>query len=284
MGENSKISWTDHTFNPWWGCTKVNTGCSHCYAEILGNRFGVKWGVSAERRRFLGKHWNEPLKWNRNAEQAGVPARVFCGSMCDVFEDRADLDGERVRLWKLTSSTPWLRWLLLTKRPKNIARMVPWGSTPPKNVALLVSVSDQRTAEELTPDLLLTPAAMRGVSLEPMVGPVDLRYLQPGDPPTEINALEGTHGVLRPHGGTCAKLDWIVCGGESGPNARPCHVEWIRSVVRQCAEAKVPCWNKQLGRESRDSNCMIFPLRDRAGADPYEWPADLRVRQRPVGW
>lgn len=117
MGADSKIQWTHHTFNPWWGCARVSPGCEHCYAERDAARWGTKWGVNAERRFFGDKHWAEPLKWNRAAGKARETRRVFCASMADVFEDREDLAPHRARLYKLIESTPCLVWQLLTKRP-----------------------------------------------------------------------------------------------------------------------------------------------------------------------
>ena len=126
MGEKTGIAWTDSTFNPWHGCQRVSPGCELCYAETFDARFGEPhWGPKAPRRFFGDKHWNEPLKWNRAAEASGVRRRVFCASMADVFEDRPDLVEHRLRLWKLIEATPHLDWLLLTKRPENIHRMLP---------------------------------------------------------------------------------------------------------------------------------------------------------------
>jgi protein gp37 len=127
MGKNSSIEWTDHTFNPWWGCTKVSPGCEHCYAEAWAKRVGANvWGSKSERRFFTEKHWSEPLKWNADAESEKTRKRVFCASMADVFEARIDLNPWRLKLWNLIEITPWLDWLLLTKRPQNIAERVPW--------------------------------------------------------------------------------------------------------------------------------------------------------------
>lgn len=144
MGENSKIEWTHHTFNTWWGCVKVSPACDNCYAESLSKRFGDHWGPKAEYRTFSDKHWNEPLRWNRAAEKAGERHRVFCASMADVFDNRAP-EGARERLWALIRQTPHLDWLLLTKRPQNIAEMLPedWGDGYP-NVWLGVTVENQR--------------------------------------------------------------------------------------------------------------------------------------------
>ena len=120
MSERTAIGWCDHTFNPWWGCQRVSDGCARCYAEAMAKRTGNPvWGPGA--RRFFGeKHWQEPVRWNAAAERLSVRRRVFCGSMCDVFEDRPDLVEPRGRLWRLIRATPHLDWLLLTKRPENI--------------------------------------------------------------------------------------------------------------------------------------------------------------------
>lgn len=127
MSKDSKIEWTHHTFNPWWGCTKVSAGCKHCYAETWAKRLGKDfWGVKAARRELSPAYWRQPFAWNVAAAAAGVRARVFCASMADVFEDRRDLDERRARLWKVIDSTPNLDWLLLTKRPENVERLAPW--------------------------------------------------------------------------------------------------------------------------------------------------------------
>ncbi len=121
MAKNSQIEWTHHTFNPWWGCTKVSSACDNCYAELWAKRMGHQlWGTAAPRRFFGDKHWQEPLMWNEEAGLASRRERVFCASMADVFE-RSDLDAQRARLWQLIQSTPNLDWLLLTKRPQNVS-------------------------------------------------------------------------------------------------------------------------------------------------------------------
>ena len=123
MGANSKIEWTTHTFNPWWGCTKVSEACKHCYAEAWAKRVGQNvWGPKPERRLLSDNHWRQPLKWNRDAANAAERPRVFCASMADVFEDRDELIEHRDRLFDLIEATPKLDWLVLTKRPQNVAR------------------------------------------------------------------------------------------------------------------------------------------------------------------
>lgn len=273
MGKDTKISWCDHTFNPWWGCAKVDTCCKNCYAETLGSRFKVTWGPEAWRRRFGDHHWNDPIRWNRAAEKAGRRARVFCGSMCDVGEDRRDLDDERERLWNLIEATPNLDWMLLTKRIESLSAKLPWPRPMP-NVWVGATAGHRGALGSI--DLLRdVPAAVRFISAEPLIE--DL-------------------GALNLRG-----ISLVIPGGESGPHARPCRVEWIRSIVRQCREAGVACFVKQYGSHAiGDGNDVSdevarewdadggnvwatqrLPLRDRAGANPDEWPTDLKVRQMP---
>lgn len=234
MGADSKIEWTDHTFNPWWGCQKVSPGCEHCYADTLAARFGHDiWGPphATDRRTFGDKHWNDPVKWNRAAEVAKVSARVFCGSMCDVFEDAPQVAAERDRLLALIEVTPWLDWLLLTKRPQNVAGMTHrWDSGWPGNVWLGTSVEDQERADERIPALLdVAGPAVRFLSCEPLLGPVDLTWW-----------LDRTGAAFPP-------LDWVIVGGESGPGARPMHPDWVRSLREQCLAGGAAFFFKQWG-------------------------------------
>lgn len=226
MGQQTAIEWTDHTFNPWWGCTKVSPGCTHCYAETWSSRYGHDiWGPRKPRRTFGEKHWQEPLKWHYAATQQGRRARVFCASMADVFEDNRGIEAEREKLWTLIAETPMLDWLLLTKRPENMMRFAPWGAQWPANVWAMTSVENQEQAEKRLPKLLTVPAVVRGLSIEPLLGPVDLeRWL--------------------------ADIQWVIVGGESGPNARPMHPNWARSVRDQCHAAGVAFFFKQWGNWS----------------------------------
>jgi protein gp37 len=230
MGKDSTIEWTDHTFNPWWGCTKVSPGCLHCYAETWAKRVGQKvWGEKKDRRFFTEKHWSEPLKWNAAAESEKRRKRVFCASMADVFEARNDLDPWRVKLWELIEKTPWLDWLLLTKRPQNIAERVPWTDDWPVNVWLGTTVEDQERAEERLPILLKFPAKCRFLSCEPLLGSLDLSAWTHNRP-------KGLHGI-----------DWVIAGGESGPHSRAMLPGWARSLRDQCQESGVPFHFKQWG-------------------------------------
>ena len=257
MGESTAIGWTDHTFNPWWGCARVSPGCEHCYAEAFAKRTGhAVWGKSSDRRFFGDKHWAEPLKWNAAAEQAGRPALVFCASMADVFEDRRDLDETRARLFELIPETPWLIWQLLTKRPEHVLDLVPdrWKRSTeippgivtqvatvhhpsrwPSNCWIGTTVEDQRRAGERIPLLIDVPAPVRFLSCEPLLGRVDLSG--PGIP------LVWLGGDPR----FDAALHWVIAGGESGPGHRPLDLDHARALRDQCRTAGVPFFFKQVG-------------------------------------
>lgn len=317
MGKDSSISWTDHTFSPWWGCTKISAGCEHCYADSFSRRVGhgkrlpTIWGPRAERRFMSDAHWKEPLRWNRAAEKAGKRARVFCASMADVFEDREDLRAPRARLWRLIAETTHLDWLLLTKRPENAERLAlqAWsnafaystsGGEPERwwlpNIWLGTTCEDQARANERLPHLLAVPAAVRFVSYEPAIGPVDftriVEWERPGPPVTsvEFDALRGFCGST-PDRDTPAVngLDWIIVGGESGPGARPFDMAWARETVRQTREAGVACFVKQMGAKALGRDCehgregKPCGFVDPKGGNWDEWPEDLRVREFPRG-
>lgn len=225
MSKNSKIEWTHHTFNPWWGCVKVSPACKNCYAETWAKRVGSDvWGAGAPRRFFSDAHWKQPLKWNDEAIRDRARRRVFCASMADVFEDRRDLDLWRMRLWELIERTPSLDWLLLTKRPECVSRLAPWGDHWPKNVWLGTTAEDQASADERVPALVGHKAGVMFVSCEPLLGPLDLRKW------------------LDPSG-----LNWVIAGGESGTKARPMNPAWPRSLRDQCISAGVAFHFKQWG-------------------------------------
>jgi protein gp37 len=228
MAQNSSIEWTDHTFNPWWGCSKVSPACDNCYAELWAKRMGHQvWGSAADRRFFSDAHWNEPLGWNEDARVARHRKRVFCASMADVFERRSELNPQRIRLWHLIEQTPWLDWLLLTKRPQNISHMAPWGDDWPANVWLGTTVESQVFAEKRLPFLLQNGAVVRFLSCEPLLGPLDL------------SSWFHKKGVY--------PIDWVIAGGESGPRSRPMHPDWAGKLLHQCQKAKVPFHFKQWG-------------------------------------
>jgi protein gp37 len=229
MAKDSKIEWTNHTFNPWWGCVRVSPACRNCYAEAIAHRFGISvWGKRSERRMLSDAYWSEPYKWNKSAEVAGVRPRVFCASMADVFEDRTELDPLRLRLWELIDRTKSLDWLLLTKRPHLVRQMVPWGALWPENVWLGTTAETQLWAERRVPQLLNYPARVRFVSCEPLLGAIDLSPW--------MYEPSGRKGI-----------DWVIAGGESGHHSRPSNPEWFRSLRDQCTEAGVAFHFKQWG-------------------------------------
>lgn len=320
MGRETGISWCHSTFNPWRGCTKVSAGCANCYAETLSHRnpgtLGV-WGPKGTRVVAAESAWREPLKWDRDAAKAGERHRVFCASLADVFEnwqgpmvDSAGgqiwtvgglwgtgfrsgetnekhrlltMDDVRRRFFKLVTETRNLDYLVLTKRIENALRMMvaaglyaaenPNLPCPQPNLWIGTSVENRATLARID-HLRRVPAAVRFLSLEPLLedlGPID---------------LTGVH--------------WVIVGGESGPGARPCNVEWIRSIVRQCREAGVACFVKQLGsnpdgdelwqptgrvKRDRFGDLTHIQLRltvaDKKGGAMEEFPADLRVREFP---
>lgn len=307
MAETTKIAWATSTWNPWIGCSKVHTGCEHCYAErdFAIRRKKVEWGLNGTRVKTSDAYWRKPFAWDKKAEAAGERWRVF-PSLCDPFEawfGYADdgrggdctLDELRFEMFELIDRTPNLDWLLCTKRPSNIWSMwqpssvKPWADRPVhlydnphplrrENVWLIYSASDQGSLDQGVGSLLkcrnLVPVI--GLSLEPLVDAVNL-------------------------GDYLHALDWVIIGGESGPEARRCYADWVRRIVKQCKSAGVPCFVKQLGAVVHDLGmtsadhvepCECWPDKTRTdhhhvllkhpkGGDLDEWPTDLRVREFP---
>jgi protein gp37 len=313
MGDKSKIQWTEATWNPVVGCTRVSAGCQHCYAERVAHR-----GMAPQHRGLTvvgekGPRWNgqvrfvphvldKPLRWKR-------PRRIFVNSLSDLFHE--SLSEEQIAaVFGVMAASPQHTFQVLTKRPARMVEWFRWAESygdgydllragmpsglltcaheavsgdawedveppttemtpsaerfgtawPLPNVWLGCSVEDQATADERIPLLVEVPAALRWVSYEPALGPVNFRRV--------------------------SSLDWIVVGGESGPGARPFDVEWARSAIRQGREAGVPAFVKQLGANRYDNGKPFrswgaMKLRDRKGGEPEEWPEDLRVREWP---
>lgn len=236
MGKATAIEWTDHTFNPWWGCTKVSPGCDHCYAEVWARRVGqAVWGHKEPRRFFSAAHWKQPRAWNTEATESGTRRRVFCASMADVFEDRRDLDAARKQLWQIIADTPQLDWQLLTKRPQNVARLAPWKKQWPGNVWLGTTVEDQPRAALRIPILLRIPAKVRFLSCEPLVGPVDLSKFVRGN----------------------VDINWIIAGGESGPGARPMEPAWVRQLRDFSHDREIAFHFKQWGHWAPKSSSDV---------------------------
>jgi protein gp37 len=266
MAERTHISWTDHTFNPWMGCTKVSLGakgaCEGCYAEhLVQTRMGrAEWG-NHPRTRTSVSYWRQPLAWNRKAAAAGTRPFVFCASLADVFDNQVDPEWRR-DLFDLIHATPRLVWLLLTKRPQNIKRlfietMMSDGLIDftarewPRNAAIGCTIVTQAEADRDLPHLLAAKAALRPafafVSMEPLMGPVNLTMLH-YDGVTNIDALRGRHGLSL--SADCERLDWVIAGGETDQGvhkARPADGNWYRSLRDQCTAARVAFHFKQHG-------------------------------------
>ena len=226
MAEKSKIEWTDHTFNPWQGCTRISAACDHCYAADISARFGRGdlWD-GKKRSRTTAAYWRKPIKWEKAAksffETEGRRQRVFCASMADVFDNQVPEDW-RADLWALIRATPSLDWQLLTKRPQNIGKMLPafWDEIK-SHVWLGATAENQDAADRNIPHLAKHDAAVRFLSVEPMLGPVDLFGHRP--------------------------IDWVIAGGESGPKARPSSPEWFYDLAIQCDALGIPFLFKQWG-------------------------------------
>ena len=208
----------------------MSEACDNCYAETWAKRLGKKvWGPSTPRRFFGDTHWNEPLKWNKEAGEEGIRRRVFCASMADVFENRPDLVEHRLRLLKLIEQTPNLDWLLLTKRIHLVRKQLPKGYAFPKNVWLGATVETQDAANKRIEYLLeFDSPSVRFLSCEPMLGPIDLSQFLKRKPGS-------------------AKLDWVIAGGESGHGSRPMNPAWPQALLKQCSEAGVAFHFKQWG-------------------------------------
>lgn len=255
MAEKTGISWTDATFNPVWGCTKVSPACDQCYAEGVADRFAPgAWGPHGTFRTFGNSHWNAPRRWNHVAGRDGVRKRVFCASMADVFDNRWP-DGVRDRLWRLIAETPNLDWQLLTKRPSNIAEMLPadWGAGW-KNVWLGITAENQIELDRRWPHLAKIPAHIRFMSCEPLLSDLilpDARDL----------------------------LHWVIVGGESGRRARPTPVARAISVVDQAKAMGAAAFHKQAGsNRGPDWPATVTGK----GDTPEQWPEALWVQEFPV--
>jgi protein gp37 len=227
--ENSKIEWTDHTFNPWIGCQHVSPGCDHCYAETQ-NAFrkwnGGTWGPHAPRKRTSVAYWKNPIKWNAEARtfrrEHDHRPRVFCASLADVFDNQVPRSW-REYLFALIRECKRLDWLLLTKRPQNISKMLPadWGGGY-RNVWLGVTAENQTYFDQRWRILQRIPAVVRFISYEPALGPLRLPK----------------HGPVP---------DWLISGGESGGGARPLDPQWAHDIIADCRRLGVVPFHKQWG-------------------------------------
>lgn len=292
MSEKTGISWADSTWNPWHGCTKVSPGCKRCYAESWRFRL-AEWGPTAPRVRTSASYWKQPLKWNQEAwqecQECGwrgpvsqthvdcprcegedlkpTRRRVF-PSMCDPFEDNPQVANWRGEFFALIEKTPNIDWLLLTKRPENIFSLGTdavgevWDNWLARqtNVWLGTSVESQDYFEPRVAALLRNGVQARVLflSVEPMIAPVRLV-------PTQVYP---TWWQFVPMINT--KIDWVICGGESGAGCRPMDLQWARDLRDDCMVHGVKFFMKQLGG---------FPNK-RDGRD--DLPVDLRVREVPI--
>jgi len=264
MADKSAIEWTDATWNPVRGCTRVSPGCGGpgkaggCYAERIAARFsgpGQPFEGFAERKggeaRWTGKvaliedMLAVPLRWSK-------PRRIFVNSMSDLFHEHLP-DGAIDQVFAMMALCPQHTFQVLTKRPERMRDYLSdQDPMPLPNVWLGVSAEDQARADERIPLLLETPAAVRFVSCEPLLGPIDLINLdhtgaQRKDQAHGISALWRAAAEI----GLRTMLDWVICGGESGPVARPMHPDWARSLRDQCQAAGVPFFFKQWGGKKR---------------------------------
>lgn len=359
MSTNTSIEWTDVTWNPVRGCSRVSPGCDHCYAMGQAHRFSgpgntyeglttirkgkVDWTGAA---RFVPEMLREPLRWR-------APKRVFVNSMSDLFHH--SVTNEQIAaVFGVMAACPRHTFQVLTKRPVRAAEWFEWahdqrchGNTttevmrshavevgrfravdgsmpkgpghkllgfdtrwPLPNVWMGVSCETQNAADERIPLLLKTPAAVRFISAEPLLERIDVRpfvyrgthrvcprcLFSTNERIVDTDCPNGDGGTLGPD----IALDGVIVGGESGPGARPCALEWIQAVVAHCRDADVPCFVKQLGANivSEERACATDEeaasrfgfksrwlwrarLTDRKGGDPTEWPEDLRVRRLP---
>lgn len=246
------------TFNPFVGCTKVSPACDHCYAESWAKRTGQAALWQGERRRTTAANWREPLKWNRRAEKLGVRLKVFCASLADVFDNQVPPEW-REDLWGLISETQHLDWLLLTKRPQNILKMMPgaamgicethqrdlWlGGWP--NVWLGTTAENQEQLAIRGWALSQVSAAVRFISYEPALGPLNAREVT-NRWGTVWDALTGRilHGIGGP--ASVGAIDWVIAGGESGPGAREMDDAWAEDLIAQCSAAGTAFFMKQMG-------------------------------------
>ena len=243
MGTETKIAWTEHTLNPWIGCTKVTPGCDSCYAETLNHRWGNdNWGKGKPRRVTSDANWKQPLKWDRDAAKTGVKAKVFCASLADVMDDEAP-EGQRERLWELIDNTPNLIWQLLTKRPQRYMNYLP-KAFKNWNVWLGASAENQQFYDVRWPILAGVRRHFAGlvttfISYEPALGPLSL----------EPHAHKLDVGVP----------EWLIFGGESGTNRRPMDVEWAENIRAECEKYNVAFFMKQMSARTPEQGAQLIP-------------------------
>ncbi len=272
MGADTKIEWAHHTYNPWIGCTRLSPACDHCYAADWAKRYGQEHLWQGERRQSSAQYRRQPSRWNAAAAEAGERRRVFCASLADAFDNQVPPEW-RAELFAQIECCQHLDWMLLTKRPQNIAKMlqaavepvdhlIPFGPVhawPYPNVWLGTTIEDRKRLINLE-HLRQVPAAVRFLSIEPLL--------------EDLGALDLTG------------IHLVIVGGESGPNARPMHPEWARAIRDQCAAQGVAFFFKQWGEHrpltdaERGTACgATFIGTDRYDHDAYV----LRVGKKAAG-
>lgn len=254
MSESTSISWTDATFNPWWGCTSVSPGCDHCYAETFDKRVGGDhWGKGKPRRVFGQKHWDEPLQWNDRARKSGIRTKVFCASMADVMDDEAP-EGQRERLWELIDRTPYLVWQLLTKRPQRYARYLPQGFAH-NNVWLGTTAENQEfynirwaALRQVAADYDLTSfisyePALGGISMDEFV----MNLSDEGDR-DDLSRIVPDYP------------SWLIFGGETGGKRRPMEQRWAEWIKDECQDSGTYFFMKQMSASTPARAADLIPV------------------------
>jgi protein gp37 len=247
MGRETNISWTDATFNCWWGCTKVSPGCDHCYAETFDKRVGgAHWGKGMPRRVFGDEHWDKPLKWNKKAQADGVKVKVFCASMADVMDDEAP-EGQRERLWELIDQTPYLIWQLLTKRPQRYMRYLPIEGFKHQNAMLGFTAENQSFYNSRWPYVRLAADELglqSFVSYEPALGRL---------------SMEEWAASPRSYAQVSKYPSWLIYGGETGGNRRPMELAWAENIKAECERNGVSFWMKQMSASTSKKAAALIP-------------------------
>lgn len=262
MGRLTDIGWAHSTFNPVWGCWEISPGCNNCYAKTWDHRLGGDhWGKNKPYRTFGEKHWAEPISWNRAAQKAREMRRVFCASMCDIFDEFWP-DGQREKLWDLISRTPWLWWMLLTKRIDKAEQLFPksWLKQMPPNVWMGVTIEDVKRRDQRAPELLKWAGRVPVlfVSMEPLLEDVPMaEFLGP------------------------QRINWLITGGESDKGARPYDIAWPRRLIGEARDAGIAPFVKQLGSNPTRHGLIQLRLKHKKGEDQTEWPPELRVQEFP---
>lgn len=291
MAQQTGISWTNRTWNPFVGCSKISPGCENCYAIRMANRLS-KIGTTRKiyegtvRKMANGQpNWTGVVRLNESALEKPLhwrePSMIFVNSMSDLLHESIPFESIR-RVFDVIERCPQHMFQILTKREDGMKEFAEWYGKVLPNVWLGVSVEDQERANQRVPVLLQTPAAVRFVSMEPLLGAIDLEASCEG-------CLSGVAAEItidrngNPDGAEPMQvpyLDWVIVGGESGPNARECHIEWIERIVHDCQETGVPVFVKQLGASVWQDGERVR-LNNSHGADMSEWPEHLRVREFP---